>query len=252
MRSSIIAGALFASLAAASPVKRAEVVEVDVVTNVVVVTSTKGAPGPSPAPVAPAQKFAVVTVPAPVKSSAAPKAPAPKAPAPKAPAPAVPQPKPANSPATGSAPDTSDFKATVLFHHNQHRANHSAEPCEWDAALAAAAEKIASTCVFKHQMNVDGLSYGQNIANGNPASQVGKTISDQFYNGEFGKFSPGDYGSANPTQSPFEETGHLTQIIWKGTKKIGCAVANCPGQAGNSYTVCNYGPAGKFPLATPS
>lgn len=246
MRTSIITGALLASLAVANPVKRAEVVHVDVVTQVVVVTSTKGLPGPSaptaaPQP-APAKLF--VVKPAPAASPApAPKpvvAPKPVA-APKpadAPKPVAPAPKPA--PATsGSAP--SDFKGSCLFHHNQHRANHSAPALDWSESLAAAAEKIAATCVFKHEMNVDGLKYGQNIANGNTASNIGKTISDQFYNGEFGFMD--NYGSPS-LQAPFAKVGHLTQIVWKNTKEVGCAVATCSDQAGNSYTVCNYGPPG--------
>ena len=39
-------------------------------------------------------------------------------------------------------------------------------------------------------------------------------------------------------------TGHFTQVVWKDTKKLGCAISNCPGQ-GDIY-VCHYDPAGNY------
>ena len=41
------------------------------------------------------------------------------------------------------------------------------------------------------------------------------------------------------------ETGGFTQMIWKATKKIGCASALVKGQD-KSYAVCVYYPAGNW------
>lgn len=43
-------------------------------------------------------------------------------------------------------------------------------------------------------------------------------------------------------------TGHFTQVVWKGSKQVACAIANCGagtifGQA-SKYVVCRYSPAG--------
>lgn len=38
-----------------------------------------------------------------------------------------------------------------------------------------------------------------------------------------------------------DETGHFTQVIWRTSKRLGCAVARC---SGNDYWVCRYAPAG--------
>lgn len=43
-----------------------------------------------------------------------------------------------------------NFQSAVLYHHNIHRANHSAPDVQWDAGLAATALKIAQTCVYQH------------------------------------------------------------------------------------------------------
>ncbi len=44
----------------------------------------------------------------------------------------------------------SDYKGSCLKHHNLHRANHSANPLEWDDGLAATAQRIGETCVYAH------------------------------------------------------------------------------------------------------
>lgn len=52
-----------------------------------------------------------------------------------------------------------------------------------------------------------------------------------------------DYDSSNPTYS------HFTQMVWKGTTELGCAIALCDGifdaSFGKaSYMVCEYNPPG--------
>lgn len=41
-------------------------------------------------------------------------------------------------------------------------------------------------------------------------------------------------------------TGHFTQVVWKGTTQVGCAVQTCPSgfagwSTGGTYVVCRYG-----------
>ena len=46
-----------------------------------------------------------------------------------------------------------------------------------------------------------------------------------------------------------QECGHYTQIVWRDTLEVGCAITRCPailsGQAGY-FWVCDYGPGGNY------
>ena len=42
------------------------------------------------------------------------------------------------------------------------------------------------------------------------------------------------------------ETGHFTQLIWRDTRRVGCATAPSEGPNGGLYLTCNYEPAGNF------
>ncbi|PNS20468.1 Repressed by EFG1 protein 1 [Sphaceloma murrayae] len=158
--------------------------------------------------------------------------------------------KTSSKPATGVA---TTYKQAVIAHHNYHRANHSSPDIAWDDALAATAKTIADTCQYGHSMNVDGGGYGQNIAAGIYGQEIGKVISDMFYNGEVSAFGQ-QYGQATPNMDNFGTWGHFSQIVWKATTKVGCATTDCTGKAmnaalsnyGSVFTVCNYKVAGNM------
>lgn len=151
------------------------------------------------------------------------------------------------------------YQQRVLVSHNVHRANHSASNLIWDNALASTAAKIASTCVYAHNTTTDGGGYGQNIAAGLAADNITAIITELFYNSEVSAFN-GLYGQAQPDMSNFGSWGHFSQIVWKGTSKVGCATQYCSKGLANVgpytppyFTVCNYGPPGKyfdFPLCS--
>lgn len=243
MRYSALATAAFAATALAGPVeKRDYVTEVTYVTVTVYVTPGQE-PTPYPAhketPVyhAPAPKYTPVYTPVyhpkPAKHSS------------KAPYVAPKPSKAASAPvsSSGSPPPTSDYEGTCLYHHNVHRANHSAPALSWDSGLASAAYSWASQCQFKH--HVDG--YGQNLAASAPNANVSAQISQGWY-GEYKNYAP-YYGQASPrwSESTFEGLGHFSQLVWKNTQKVGCATYDCRGsKLGMWYTVCNYHPAGNY------
>jgi pathogenesis-related protein 1 len=61
----------------------------------------------------------------------------------------------------------------------------------------------------------------------------------------------GNYNSANPVFSA--NTGHFTQVVWKNTKQLGCAVVNCPAgtifdamYGATPFHVCEYNPPGNY------
>ena len=167
-----------------------------------------------------------------------------------------------------SAPLSTDSMASAaVSRHNDHRRNHTDTPdVTWDADLAATAQDVANMCNWTHVTTVNGGGYGQNYG----ASPSGSTIEDAiemwyaetnlFLSSYYGQSSPANRGCTPDGKGGYTcpEYGHFTQVIWKGSTKIGCAIADCSGgyDAGTDgktptgtsdpvFQVCNYSPAGK-------
>jgi hypothetical protein len=95
------------------------------------------------------------------------------------------------------------------------------------------AQAWADGCKFEHS----GGQFGENLAAGTGdaytiASAV-KSWTDEV----------SQYNSADPQPS------HFTQVVWKATTQVGCAVQDCSGIFDASYGlahfhVCEYSPAG--------
>jgi len=122
----------------------------------------------------------------------------------------------------------------------------------WSTSLASIAASIASTCVYQHNTTASGGGYGQNIAAGVKADNISSVITELLYNAEEPYFD-GLYGEANPSFDNFVHWGHFSQIVWKASTKVGCAVQYCPNGLANTgsdvppyFTVCNYEEAGNY------
>ncbi|KAI9047031.1 hypothetical protein LZ554_009105 [Drepanopeziza brunnea f. sp. 'monogermtubi'] len=273
MRSAVILAAFSATLAVASPVhfglhKKAVVTNYEVAIEYVTVTVTAPHPGyqtpkPSPTPLPvykpkPAPKPDYKPTPIPVFKPLPVYVPEP-VPEPE-PVPAyvpTPAPEPEPVPAPVSYPETkiedtkpTDYKSTALYHHNKHRANHSAEALLWDDTLASYAKTIAYNCVFEHDMNQGGGGYGQNLAaygttadmsTLDPAKVAADAITNQWYYGETANMP---WGQDSPATEGVPEYLHLTAILWKSTTHVGCYTATCGAGTifsyASMYTVCNY------------
>ena len=165
------------------------------------------------------------------------------------------KPKSSKHPGSGSAPPhphPTGYIETVLHHHNVHRSNHSAPAVQWSDTLASTASKIASSCVYRHDVRTDGGGYGQNIAAGVGPGAISRIITNMFYNGEVNWFD-GLYGEEHPDMTNFEHWGHFSQLVWKSTTQVGCATQYCPNGLANTgahvppyFTVCNYKSPGNF------
>ncbi|KAG0254795.1 hypothetical protein DFQ27_006613 [Actinomortierella ambigua] len=135
---------------------------------------------------------------------------------------------------------TAAFKNDVLTQHNNARAMYGAEPLTWSDALYPATLRWANSCRFRHSQS-DG-QYGENLyAGGGPSVTFA-----QGMNAWMGESSR--YNYANPVFSG--ATGRFTQVVWKSTTQVACAMADC--RAGtifnmaSKYTVCRYSPPGNY------
>ncbi|KAJ7793335.1 PR-1-like protein [Mycena olivaceomarginata] len=136
----------------------------------------------------------------------------------------------------GSRASNEDVKS-YLSAHNTVRAKHSAVALKWNNNLAAAAQKWADKCVFKHSGGTLG-QFGENLAAGAPASTYHIANTVQSWANEAPQYNP-----KHPVPS------HFTQMVWKATTEVGCAVKTCsnifpqiPG--GAAFYVCEYFPQG--------
>lgn len=133
--------------------------------------------------------------------------------------------------ANNALAELNPYQQEVLSLHNQFRAQHHAPKLVWDDTLANYAERYASKCEFHHSSS----PYGENLAAGYRSI---KTAVNAWY------AESKNYSYFNPGFS--YNTGHFTQMVWKATKKLGCAYVTCNGKNGTpgNYLVCEYSPAG--------
>ncbi|CAD6922848.1 unnamed protein product [Tilletia controversa] len=97
----------------------------------------------------------------------------------------------------------------ALSAHNSARAKHGASPLTWDSKLASYAASKASSCNFQHS----GGSYGENLAAGTSMSYQSAV---DMWMAESKSYHSGDAFSSS--------AGHFTQVVWKGSKRLGCAL----------------------------
>jgi uncharacterized protein YkwD len=116
---------------------------------------------------------------------------------------------------------------TLLDLHNAYRARHCTPPLTWSAEIAATAQYWANRCVFDHDYN---SALGENLAWGR---QLSARESVQLWYEEISQ-----YNYASPGFGP---AGHFTQVIWRGSRQLGCGKAICRGEV---YWVCRYSPPG--------
>lgn len=123
-----------------------------------------------------------------------------------------------------------DVAGETLAAHNSLRAQHGVPPLAWSADLAASSKAVADQCVFEHS----STGNGENLAQGTTGSYSPASFVKDWYN----EIASYDFAQGTSTGG---EIGHFTQVVWKSTTQVGCALAQC---SGNDLLVCQYAPAG--------
>jgi pathogenesis-related protein 1 len=134
------------------------------------------------------------------------------------------------------AATSSVFSRDILAAHNMIRSRVNVPPLVWSGRLASIAQAWAINLLARNDFfHRADPHYGENLfeITGATASS-GEVVSDwasesQSYN----------YSSNNCRGV----CGHYTQIVWRNTKEMGCAIARGNGR---EVWVCNYDPPGNW------
>ena len=145
---------------------------------------------------------------------------------------------------SGSVSLTVDLDRRVLAAHNRERVALGVPTLEWDDRLAQSARRwadhLGETGKFYHAEDAPGEEpQGENLWAGtrghySPESMVGLWVAEKS------DYKPGIF-PLNSRSGNVEAVGHYTQLAWRHTGAVGCALAK---GAEEDFLVCRYSTAG--------
>lgn len=135
------------------------------------------------------------------------------------------------------------FAMDLLEAHNEARDAVGVPRLAWSNRLAREAqgwaEELARHGRMVHADRSLRNGAGENLWMGSAGHYSAQTMVDGFL-AERQHFTGGTFPQVSSTGN-WRDVGHYTQVIWRGTREIGCAVA--PGEH-YDFLVCRYFPAG--------
>jgi len=140
-------------------------------------------------------------------------------------------------------PRQQDLARRLLAVHNAARAEVGAPPLVWDDALAVSAAsygpRLAALGRLVHSPRGERPGQRENLAmdldwRGTPESLSATWVAEKR------DFVPGLFPRVTRT-ARWEDVAHYTQMIWKGTTHVGCAIND---GGGWRYLICRYSPPG--------
>jgi hypothetical protein len=129
----------------------------------------------------------------------------------------------------------------LLETHNRERSAMHVSPLVWSERLAAEArvwaQDLARRGAFAHSTHTGGA--GENLWMGTAGAYAPEEMIGSFIE-EKADFRAGRFPDVSRTGN-WVDIGHYSQLIWRGTREVGCALAT---GRGNDVLVCRYWPAG--------
>ncbi|WP_225206432.1 CAP domain-containing protein [Novosphingobium huizhouense] len=133
----------------------------------------------------------------------------------------------------------------LLAAHNGARARAGVPALAWNPALATQAQvwadRLAATGRFEHSSQADRSDVGENLWAGTPGAFAPEAMVAAWER-EKRYFKPGRFPD-NSTTGRMADVGHYTQLIWRDTGQVGCALAH---GAAEDVLVCRYSSAGNY------
>jgi hypothetical protein len=149
----------------------------------------------------------------------------------------------ATAPAQGQA-RLADFDRRVLAAHNAERAGLRLPPLSWSPTLAADAARwaahLSTLPILEHDNSLD--VQGENLWRGSKNAYTPEDMV-QLWIDEKAAFRNGPFPDVS-TSGQWEDVGHYTQVVWRSTAQVGCALTNAGGE--DEVLVCRYMEGGNF------
>lgn len=127
--------------------------------------------------------------------------------------------------------------------HNAERTRLGLPPLVWNPALARDAhdyaKRLAARGVLQHATPQDRKGTGENLWMGtagawDPGAMVEMFLEERRY------FRAAPFPDVSLT-GHWKDAGHYSQIVWRDTREVGCAIET---EKGMDVLVCRYHPAG--------
>lgn len=149
----------------------------------------------------------------------------------------------ASATSAGDRSPNNRFAAELLEYHNQERDHFGAPRLQWSRKLAREANQWAQVLAregrMRHASNVERKGAGENLWMGAAGAYSASYMVGAFA-AEKRHFKPGTFPHISRTGN-WRDVGHYTQVVWHGTREVGCAVAR---NRQDDFLVCRYWPAG--------
>ena len=144
----------------------------------------------------------------------------------------------------------------MLETHNQVRADVAVLPLTWSSTMSSYAQEWATHlanengCQMQHRSaaGMNTLGVGENLFWASPLTSTNspptlQAITPTYVANDWSSEKI-DYNYDTNTCTDGKICGHYTQIVWKNTTEVGCAMAICPDNG--QIWVCNYNPPGNY------
>ena len=137
------------------------------------------------------------------------------------------------------------FDVRILTVHNRERTALGISPLRWNPALAQSAQRwadhLAATGSFEHAPELSSNPQGENLWAGTKGyysleARVGAWVREKQY------FKLGSFPD-NSITGKVGDVGHYTQLVWRDTHEVGCAIATGTRE---DVLVCRYSSAGNY------
>jgi hypothetical protein len=151
----------------------------------------------------------------------------------------------AEQPGRTTASSVDAFSQRVLAEHNRERDRAGVPRLAWNGKLARDAQlwaqRLAVEGWLRHASQAENRGAGENLWMGSagyygPESMIAAFLEERqnYRNGTFPNVS---------RTGNWEDVGHYTQVVWRDTREVGCAVAR---NTRDDFLVCRYWPSGNW------